>query len=76
MLTRVAPGVRVHRSELLQNNTIVVEGHAGVLLVDPGLTNSEMECIAHDLRSMGQPVAAGFRHALHGESPTCVASGH
>jgi len=60
MLTQVAPGVLVHQSELLQNNTVVVEGRTGVLLVDPGLTVSEMTCLADDLRELGRPVVAGF----------------
>ena len=37
MLTQVAEGVLVHQSELLQNNTVVVQGRAGVLLIDPGI---------------------------------------
>ncbi|WP_432893455.1 MBL fold metallo-hydrolase [Kribbella sp. CA-245084] len=58
MLRQVADGVRVHQSELLQNNTIVVRGTAGVLLVDPGITGDEMACLAKDLD--GEPVVAGF----------------
>ena len=60
MLTQVADGVLVHQSELLKNNTVVVEGHAGAFLVDPGITGSEMSCLASDLRDLGQPVVAGF----------------
>ncbi len=60
MLTQVADGVLVHQSELLQNNAVVVQGRAGVLLVDPGITGSEMACLANDLRELGQPVVAGF----------------
>ncbi len=60
MLTPVAEGVLVHQSELLQNNTVVVQGRAGVLLIDPGITGSEMACLANDLREMDQPVVAGF----------------
>jgi glyoxylase-like metal-dependent hydrolase (beta-lactamase superfamily II) len=60
MLTRVTDGVLVHRSELLANNAIVVEGDSGVLLVDPGLTNVEMTCLAEDLRELGRSVVAGF----------------
>lgn len=60
MLTQVAEGVLVHQSELLENNAVVVQGRAGVLLVDPGLTNDEMTCLVHDLRELGQPVIAGF----------------
>ena len=60
MLTRVTDDVRVHHSELLANNAVVVQGDGGVLLVDPGLTNAEMTCLAADLRELGWPVAAGF----------------
>ena len=60
MLTQVADGVLVHQSELLQNNAVVVQGRAGVLLVDPGITGSELACLASDLRAMGRPVVAGF----------------
>jgi glyoxylase-like metal-dependent hydrolase (beta-lactamase superfamily II) len=60
MLTQVAEGVLTHQSELLQNNTVVVQGRAGVLLIDPGIQGSEMSCLAGDLRPLGQPVVAGF----------------
>jgi len=79
MLTQVADGVLVHQSELLRNNAVVVHGRAGVLLVDPGTTGSEMACLANDLRELGQPVVAGFSthpdwdhvlwHAELGEAP-------
>jgi glyoxylase-like metal-dependent hydrolase (beta-lactamase superfamily II) len=60
MLNHVAQGVLVHQSELIQNNAVVVQGRSGVLLVDPGLTDAEMTCLANDLRELGQPVVAGF----------------
>jgi glyoxylase-like metal-dependent hydrolase (beta-lactamase superfamily II) len=60
MLTQAAEGVLVHRSEVLRNNTVVVRGEHGVLVVDPGLTDAEMTCLANDLRELGQPVVAGF----------------
>ena len=60
MLTQVAEGVLVHQSELLQNNAVVVQGRTGVLLVDPGLTDDEMTCLARDVRELGRPVVAGF----------------
>lgn len=60
MLTQVADGVLVHQSLLLQNNTVVVHGRDGVLLIDPGITGEEMACLASDLRELGQPVVAGF----------------
>ncbi|MEV0319851.1 MBL fold metallo-hydrolase [Streptomyces sp. NPDC050658] len=60
MLQQVAEGVLIHQSALLQNNTVVVRGGSGVLLVDAGITGDEMACLADDLREVGQPVAAGF----------------
>ena len=60
MLTEVADGVLVHESPLLQNNSINVQGGAGVLLIDPGITADEMACLAGDLRQLGRPVVAGF----------------
>ncbi len=79
MLTQVAEGVLVHQSELLQNNAGVVQGWSGVLVVDAGITGSEMACLANDLRELGQPVVAGFSthpdwdhvlwHAELGEAP-------
>jgi glyoxylase-like metal-dependent hydrolase (beta-lactamase superfamily II) len=60
MLTQVAEGVLVHQSELLLNNTTVVRGRTGVLLIDAGITGDEMVCLANDLRELGQPVVAGF----------------
>jgi glyoxylase-like metal-dependent hydrolase (beta-lactamase superfamily II) len=79
MLKQVADGVLIHQSELLQNNAVVVQGRAGVLLIDPGITGDEMVCLANDLRELGQPVVAGFSthpdwdhllwHAKLGEAP-------
>ncbi len=79
MLSLVAEGVLVHQSELLQNNAAVVQGRAGVLLIDAGITGDEMACLANDLRELGQPVVAGFSthpdwdhvlwHAGLGEAP-------
>ncbi|TDW76497.1 MBL fold metallo-hydrolase [Kribbella pratensis] len=63
MLRHVANVVRVHQSEPLQNNTVVVRGSAGVLLVDPGITGDEMACLAKDLA--GEPVVAGFATHPH-----------
>ena len=60
MLTEVADGVHVHRSELLRNNSVVVQGNAGVLVVDAGITDAELRCLAHDIAGHGRPVAAGF----------------
>ncbi|SEH01316.1 Glyoxylase, beta-lactamase superfamily II [Nonomuraea solani] len=79
VLRRVAEGVLVHESEFVQTNTVVVQGRAGVLLIDAGITGDEMAAIADGLRELGQPVVAGFSthpdwdhvlwHARLGEAP-------
>jgi glyoxylase-like metal-dependent hydrolase (beta-lactamase superfamily II) len=79
VLKQVAEGVLVHQSELLQNNSVVVQGRAGVLLIDAGVTGDEMITIANGLHQLGQPVVAGFSthpdwdhvlwHAQLGEAP-------
>ena len=65
MLRQVAEGVLIHESEFLQCNAVVVQGRAGVLLIDPGVTGDEMACLASDLRELGQPVVAGFSTHPH-----------
>ena len=60
MLRPVAEGVLIHGSEFCQSNAVVVQGRAGVLLIDPGATGDEIACLANDLRELGQPVVAGF----------------
>ena len=79
MLRPVAEGVLIHESEFMQSNAVVVQGRAGVLLIDPGVTGDEMACLTNDLRGLGQPVVAGFSthphwdhllwHARLGEAP-------
>jgi len=60
MLEHVAHGVLVHESEFVQSTTTIVQGRDGVLLVDPGLTEGELDTLVDDLRDLGQPVVAGF----------------
>ena len=65
MLRQVAEGVLAHESEFIESNAVVVQGEAGVLLIDAGITDSEMVCLANDLRELGQPVVAGFSTHPH-----------
>jgi glyoxylase-like metal-dependent hydrolase (beta-lactamase superfamily II) len=65
MLKQVAKGVLAHESEFIESNAVVVQGEAGVLLIDPGITGDEMVCLANDLRKLGQPVVAGFSTHPH-----------
>lgn len=91
MLRHIAEGVLVHESEFIQSNSVVVQGRAGVLLIDPVITSDEMADLAHDLRELGQPVVTGFSthadwdhvlwHATFGDVPRygtvrCAASLH
>ena len=65
MLRQVAEGVLIHESEFCQSNAVVVQGRAGVLLIDPGVLGVEMAAIADDLDELGQPVVAGFATHPH-----------
>jgi glyoxylase-like metal-dependent hydrolase (beta-lactamase superfamily II) len=65
VLRQVAEGVLIHESEFCQSNAVVVQGRAGVLLIDPGVLGSEMADLANDLRALGQPVVAGFSTHPH-----------
>jgi glyoxylase-like metal-dependent hydrolase (beta-lactamase superfamily II) len=65
VLKQVAEGVLIHQSEFCQSNAVVVQGRAGVLLIDPGVLGNEMADLANDLRELGQPVAAGFSTHPH-----------
>ena len=79
MLKQVTEGVLIHESEFLQSNAVVVQGKAGALLIDPGITSDEMAALANDLHELDQPVVAGFSthphwdhllwHAKFGEAP-------
>jgi glyoxylase-like metal-dependent hydrolase (beta-lactamase superfamily II) len=57
--------VLIHQSDFMQTNAVVVQGQAGVLLIDPGVRGEEMTCLANDLRELGQPVVAGFSTHPH-----------
>ena len=65
MLRQVAEGVLIHESEFCQSNAVVVQGRAGVLLIDPGVLGDEMTDLANDVRELGQPVVAGFSTHPH-----------
>lgn len=79
MLQQVVDGVWIHQSEFLQSNAVVVQGKAGVLLIDPGITSDEMDALASDLQKLNQTVAVGYSthphwdhllwHAKFGEVP-------
>ncbi|MET0788385.1 MAG: MBL fold metallo-hydrolase [Cellulomonas sp.] len=65
MLTQVAEGVLVHESAFCQSNAVVVQGRAGVLLIDAGVQSDELDCLVDDLAAAGQKVVAGFSTHPH-----------
>jgi len=65
MLRRVAEGVLVHQSEFCQSNAVVVQGRSGVLLIDAGVHDAEMACLAKDLSDSGRTVVAAFSTHPH-----------
>jgi glyoxylase-like metal-dependent hydrolase (beta-lactamase superfamily II) len=65
VLRQVAEGVLVHESTFCQSNAVVVQGRAGVLLIDAGVQGDELACLANDLSDSGQTVAAGFSTHPH-----------
>jgi len=65
VLRQVAEGVLIHQSEFCQSNAVVVQGRAGVLLIDAGIYGNEMACLANDLSESGQTVVASFSTHPH-----------
>jgi glyoxylase-like metal-dependent hydrolase (beta-lactamase superfamily II) len=65
MLMQVAEGVLVHESEFCQSNAVVVQGPTGVLLIDAGVHEAELACLAKDLIDSGQTVVAAFSTHPH-----------
>ncbi|MFE2296795.1 MBL fold metallo-hydrolase [Streptomyces sp. NPDC059445] len=49
----------------MRTNAVVVQGRAGVLLIDAGVQEHEMVCLATDLAEAGQTVVAGFSTHPH-----------
>jgi glyoxylase-like metal-dependent hydrolase (beta-lactamase superfamily II) len=65
VLRQVAEGVLIHQSEFCQSNAVVVQGRAGVLLIDAGIYGAEIACLANDLSDAGQAAVAGFSTHPH-----------
>jgi glyoxylase-like metal-dependent hydrolase (beta-lactamase superfamily II) len=65
VLRQVAQDVWVHESEFCQSNAVVVQGRDGVLLIDTGVLDGELACLANDLSDSGQTVVAGFSTHPH-----------
>jgi glyoxylase-like metal-dependent hydrolase (beta-lactamase superfamily II) len=67
VLKQIAEGVLVHKSAFMQSNAVVVDGRDGVLLIDPGVHDAELACLANDILEMGRTVVTGFSTHPHGD---------
>jgi glyoxylase-like metal-dependent hydrolase (beta-lactamase superfamily II) len=65
VLQEIAEGVLTHESRFVQSNGVVVQGAAGVLLIDPGVMSDEIERVADDVAALGRPVVGGFSTHPH-----------
>jgi len=65
VLRQVADGVLIRESEWVQSNAVVVDGPVGVLLIDPGILEEELACLAKDLSDSERTVAMGFSTHPH-----------
>jgi glyoxylase-like metal-dependent hydrolase (beta-lactamase superfamily II) len=65
MMSEVADGVWVRQSEWVWSNSVVVRVPDGVILVDPGISGSDLGRLADDVERLGLPVVAGFSTHLH-----------
>jgi glyoxylase-like metal-dependent hydrolase (beta-lactamase superfamily II) len=65
VLRQVAEGVLVHQSTFCRSNAVVVRGGDGVLVIDAGVQDHEMACLADDLAGSGLAVVAGFSTHPH-----------
>lgn len=65
MLAEVADGVWVRQSEWVWTNSIVVRADDGLILVDPGIYEPELDELADDVERLGIPVVAGFSTHPH-----------
>jgi glyoxylase-like metal-dependent hydrolase (beta-lactamase superfamily II) len=65
MLTQLSANTVVHQSDFMQSNAAIVRGHAGVLLVDPGIHGNELAALADELIEHGDAVSVGFSTHPH-----------
>src|SRR6476660_2383773 len=65
MLNQVADGVWVRQSEWVWSNATVVRAEDGLILVDPGISGTDLDQLADEVDRLGIPVVAGFSTHLH-----------
>lgn len=64
-LTPIRDGFYVAVSSQFATNSVVVRGNSGSLVVDPGVTVTEVQALASDLQSLGMPAEVGFATHPH-----------
>ena len=65
VLNEVADGIWVRQSEWVWSNATVVRGDDGLVVVDPGISGSDLTELADDVDRLGIPVVAGFSTHPH-----------
>jgi glyoxylase-like metal-dependent hydrolase (beta-lactamase superfamily II) len=66
MIKQITDGVWLHESAFLKSNAVIVQGQNGVLLVDPGITSTELAELAKDIeQEINQPVVVGYSTHPH-----------
>ncbi len=65
MLTRFSTHCWVRQSRFCRSNTVVVTGERGALIVDPGVTGTELDGLVKDLAALGVTPVAGFSTHPH-----------
>ncbi len=65
MLTQISKNILVNQSAFMQSNAVIVRGHTGVLLVDPGIHGNELAALADELIEHGDAVSVGFSTHPH-----------
>jgi glyoxylase-like metal-dependent hydrolase (beta-lactamase superfamily II) len=65
VLKPLSDNVLIHESKWFQTHATVVKGREGVLVIDAGITGSELACLVHDIKQLGLPVVAGFSTHPH-----------
>ena len=65
MLTQITKNILVNQSEFMRTNAVIVRGHTGVLLVDPGIHGNELASLADELIEHGDAVSLGFSTHPH-----------
>jgi glyoxylase-like metal-dependent hydrolase (beta-lactamase superfamily II) len=65
VLTQITKNILVNQSDFMQTNAVIVRGHAGVLLIDPGIHGNELAALADELTEHGDAVSVGFSTHPH-----------